>query len=673
MEFNSPKSTIESAPLLGACSGLLLATLPIADKVAPWAIVLFVGALFGRVIVNRRKLSLPNLPVKILVLAAGLAGIVMTYHSMLGIEPGLGILLILISLKLLETNTVRDFQVLILLGWFLGLCGLFFAQDFQMWLYIATVCLLLTASLIRFHHGSSPGGFLKSARLAGTLMLQALPIILLLFLFFPRIYGGVGFTFSRGLGSETGMSDHIEPGSVASLAMNTEPAFRVTFPNGPIPPIAALYWRGGVLWHGEGMVWERGNLSRPEPIAKRLEGAAIRQRITMQPHGARWIFALDRPASWDAKNMEFQPGGYLLSKKPIVSSLVYEVTSRPENRAAELLPEHLRAARQLPAKISVEIAALTAGWRSEAAGDEDVYRGLALNYFRTNNFSYTLTPGAYGNTSLDDFLLQRRTGFCEHYAAAFATLMRLGGVPARVVIGYHGGELAGSYLIVRQSDAHAWCEVWRKGHGWLRVDPLSEIAPDRIEGGMESFLQTHPSGGGPAAPGFALRTPGLGAALRELRLVWDNLNYQWDLRVLNFDDDQQRVFLGLLGFDDSEWPLVLLWSVLGASVVLSAIALWMRRRAIPEGDAAARAYACFCRNLAAAGVPRGPEEGPLHFSRRAAVAFPEHAEAIRKIGDLAIQLRYTGTPPPLAHFQRELRALPKLRASRAPAASASKE
>lgn len=653
------QSHIDTAPLLGVCAGLLLAAIPLADKVAPWALALFAGAIFVRLVVNRGRLGLPNLPVKILVLAIGLGGIGLTYGSMMGIQPGLGILLILISLKLLETNNVRDFQVLTLLGWFLGLCGLFFAQDFKTWLYTASVCLLLTATLIRFHRGASPGGFGKSARLAATLMLQAIPIVLLLFLFFPRLYGGVGFTFSRGLGSETGMSDHIEPGSVAALALNTEPAFRVTFPDRKNPPpTSELYWRGGVLWNGEGLNWTRGNLSRAERVMGRLEGAPIRQRIILQPHGARWIFALDRPASRDA-NMSFEPGGYLQSYKPVVSTLVYEVTSRPENHEVELLPQQRKAALQLPAKISPEIAALVAGWRAAAADDDALIRA-ALDYFRANHFSYTLAPGIYGTTTLDDFLFRRRSGFCEHYAATFATLMRLGGVPARVVIGYHGGEIAGSYMIVRQSYAHVWCEVWRKDRGWLRVDPLNEIAPDRIQEGMDSFLQSHPADGGPAAPGFAGRTPGLGAALRELRLAWDNVNYQWDLRVLNFDDDSQRVFLGVLGFTDRDWPEVLLWCAVGAALILAAIALWLRRPARPHGDLAMRTYARFCRRLAAAGLPRADEEGPLDFCKRAAAFFPRHAESIQKISDLYVQLRYAKSPPPLEEFLREVRALPKL-------------
>ncbi len=663
----SPRSLIEMTPMLGVCAGLVLAALPLADKVAPWSLALFGVAIFARLVVNRRHLTLPSLPVKILVLGAGLAGIALTYGTMLGIEPGLGILLLLISLKLLETNTVRDFQVLILLGWFLGLCGLFFAQDFQVWLYTAVVCLVLIAALIRFHRGESRGGFLKAARLAATLMLQALPIVLLLFLFFPRIYGGVGFTFSRGLGNETGMSDHIEPGSVASLAMNPEPAFRVTFPDGNTPPISDLYWRGGVLWHGEGLVWTRGNLTRAEPIAGRLKGAPIRQQIVLQPHGAHWIFALDRPATRDA-HMSFEPGGYLQSKKPILTSLYYEVTSRSENHEAGLFPEQRRAALQRPTIVSPRLAALVADWRAHSPDDATFIRA-GLAYFRDHDFTYTLAPGSRRSESLDDFLFQNRTGFCEHYAAAFATLMRLGGIPSRIVIGYHGGEVAGSYLIVRQSAAHAWCEVWRNGEGWLRIDALNQIAPDRLNEGMESFLQSHPASAA-VPPNLAARTPGLGAILNALRLTWDNLNYQWDLHVLNFDDESQRSFLGLLGFTDRDWPAILLWCGLGVVCFLAAIALWLRLPARSSTDAAARAYARFCKKLASAGLTRAPGEGPLDFSIRAATALPLHADSIRKIAHLYIQLRYSPAPAPPAALQHALRTFPKIQHlnSRAPAA-----
>lgn len=665
MRFRQQKSRIDTAPLVGVSAGLLMAAVPLIEHVEAWSIAMFAGALFMRIMVNRWHLNLPSLPLKILVLAVGLGGIAISYGSMLGIEPGLGILLILVSLKLLETNTVRDFQVLTLLGWFLSLCGLFFAQDLGTWLYIGMTCLVLTASLIRFHRGAAPGSFPRSIRLAFTILVQAAPLILLLFFFFPRTYGGLRFTFSRALTNPTGISDRIEPGSVSSLALSDEIAFRVEFPDGKVPQISDMYWRGGVLWRGDGLTWVRGNLPRTEPFLGRLGGEPIRQRIVLEPHGARWIFALDRPASGETK-MRFEPGGYLQSVNPVVTPLRYEITSRPENRETALLPEQRSAALYTPTRPSPQLEALVKSWVAGAEDDRAVVEA-ALQFFEKGNFSYTLAPGAYGRDALDEFLFRRKSGFCEHYAAAFATLMRLAGVPSRIVIGYHGGEFnnLGSYLRVRQSDAHAWCEVWLKGIGWVRKDPVNSIAPARIQGGLESFLQSASAGGGPTGIGPARANATLRELWNQARLAWDSLNYQWDLRVLNFDEDSQRTFLMFIGLGRSmvsgtwEFSALITWLVLVSVALLCVVALWVTRAETPHRDPAAREYARFCRALARAGVARAESEGPLHFSERAAAEFPTHADSIRRICDLFIRLRYAKSPPSTRELSREIAAFHK--------------
>jgi hypothetical protein len=356
-------SVIENAPLVGICAGLFLAALPLIPHVAPWAMALFVGALLARVLINHLHVGLPPLPVKIVVLALGLTAISLSYGSLLGIEPGLGILLILIALKLLETNTVRDFQVLTLLGWFLSLCVLFFSQALGSWLYVATVGALLTVSVIHFHRGSSPGSFRRSAHVGATLLLQASPVIVLLFFFFPRSYGNFRISLNRGILNVSGMSDQLQPGSVAALAMSDEIVFRADFPDGNIPALPHLYWRGGVLWRGEGLSWDRVNPYSIESLAGRLEGPPVHQRIRLEPHGGKWLFALDRPAG-DVPGGTLQAGGCLQSDKRVNSARLYEVVSRPENHETTLLDEHRNSALQLPQQVSPRVHALVDSWRA---------------------------------------------------------------------------------------------------------------------------------------------------------------------------------------------------------------------------------------------------------------------------------------------------------------------
>ncbi|MGB8167487.1 MAG: transglutaminase domain-containing protein, partial [Chthoniobacteraceae bacterium] len=394
-----------------------------------------------------------------------------------------------------------------------------------------------------------------------------------------------------------------------------------------------------------------------------LSGAAIRQRISLQPHGGRWIFALDRPTG-DQPKFELMPGGYLLNPRLIFNPLHYEVVSRPDNRELTLPIEQMRAALApaVRGQPSAQVLALVQSWkRGDASGREIVER--ALHHFHEEKFSYSLNPGTYGENALDDFLFTRRVGFCEHYAAAFASLMRVAGLPSRVVIGYHGGELnrMGNYVIVRQSDAHAWTEVWLQDSGWLRVDPTEVIAPDRISSGLASFLQTR--GAGAELDGRSESDTAIGwrDLLRELRLGWDGINYQWELRVLNFDEEDQRTLLTQLGLEN-RWTEVAGWSAGTVLLLLGAISLWLRRPARSRREAASGAWSDFCRTLAAAGVTRERWEGPLHFGKRAAAVLAEHSTAIMNVADLYARFRYSPAPPSARELIAAVRALPDLRA-----------
>jgi transglutaminase-like putative cysteine protease len=648
-------SVIENAPLIGASVGLLLAVVPLMPHVAPWATALFGAALLARLLVNQFHLGLPPIALKVFVLAVGLAGIWISYGSLLGIEPGLGILLILVSLKMLETNTVRDFQVLILLGWFLSLCGLFFSQVLSTWLYTAIVCAILTTSLIRFHRGGAPHAFRYSARMTALLVAQAIPIVVLLFLCFPRSYGGFRFTFGNALNNVSGMSDELRPGNVAALAMSEVIAFRADFPDGTVPSLPQLYWRAGVLWRGDGLVWVRGRVAGLEPPVKRQGQGEIRQRIAMEAHGGRWLFALDRPIS-DVPDAHYEQGGYLRSDSPVLSLRRYEVVSRLDVRESTLVDPHRAAALQVPANVSPRVAALAKSWRAAAATDREVVDN-GLRFFRTQHFVYTLQPGTYGGDALDEFLFTRREGFCEHYAAAFATLMRLAGIPARLVVGYHGGEYNRRYVIVRQSESHVWCEVWLKETGWTRIDPTNVIAPERITSGLESFLELQAAAEGRSGVGSSTMVIGLRDMLREMRLLWDSLNYQWDLRVLTFDEEAQRSFFALIALSHLDWPSLAAWNLTGSLFILALLALWFGRPGKHRPDVVRRDYDRFCGIMARLGVVRVASEGPMAFATRAAEKLPAHSDRIRSIADLYVALRYARNKAGSREYAQTLRRL----------------
>ena len=285
-----------------------------------------------------------------------------------------------------------------------------------------------------------------------------------------------------------------------------------------------------------------------------------------------------------------------------------------------------------------------------------------MQFFRKENFVYSLTPNTYGRDPLTEFLFQRRSGFCEHYAAAFATLMRIAEIPSRIVVGYHGGEFnrLGNYVLVRQLDAHAWAEVWLRGEGWIRFDPTNVIAPDRISSGLESFLESRAlaeNAGGETSTGVA----GFREILRETRLAWDNIKYHWDLRVVNYDEDAQQTLFNLAGLADFAPPVIVLWMASGALLIFGILAAWLGRTRRERLDPLVRDYRRFCRALAAAGVVREPWEGAQQFAERAALRFPEQANAIRRAAELYIAARYGREPEAAAPFKKAVRGLPSLR------------
>jgi len=650
----SSHDKLPAGSFLAASFALAFAASMLFGETAFWSIGTLYACIAVRIVLRTFDWPLPSQALKLFILAIGSASVLASYGSIVGIEAGLGILVILVALKLLETNSLRDFQVLVLLGYFLALCDLFFVQDLAHWLYIAVIVAVLTIALVRNHQGS---GTFRSVRVGFTIALQALPIIVLLYLFFPRIYGGFRIRFSNATQSSNAMSDRMEPGSIASLALHHGRAFRVRFPDGNMPSEAELYWRGVVLWRGEGLTWVRSGQGLSPDRLRQSNGPEIHQQIILEPHGETWLFALDRPSRNPIPGgANFEAGGCLRTLRAIVFPLAYDAYSRLENHETWIPADQRRMATLQPSNVSPEVQALVESWRAGGADPHLVIR-RALNFFRTNGFQYTLTPGVYStNNALDDFLFRRRIGFCEHYAGAFATLMRIAGLPSRVVLGYHGGSFDGNLVEVNQADAHAWCEVWLKDEGWERVDPTSVIAPDRINQGMEWYLAraqaSLPGKAGTASTGASWWRWADGA-----RLVWDNLSYQWDLRVMNYDTDEQRTLLATLGLAGHDWNRLLFGLGAIIAILLGAIGLFITRPSRRQEDPAVQCFGHFCRLLAKVGITREPWEGPLDYSNRAARERPTEAEHILKVGDLYTRARYGRTAVSLAELAQAVRDL----------------
>jgi hypothetical protein len=650
-------------------AALLFTLPPFFDSLAIWVPSLFLLALGLKFWMEPRGYRLRFVALKLLLVAVAVAAVFISYPSVRGVDAGISLLVVLMSLKILEGHTAREFRVMVLIGWVLCLCGFFLSQDFATALCLLIAFVMLVVALIQFHRGASPGAVWPPVGAACKLLLQAAPLVALFFLLFPRINTGFRFELRPFRAANTGFSDRLSPGSIAALANSSDIAFRAEFPGSSIRPSGPMYWRGVVMWRCNGMEWrapaaprERFSSSTGDtvggdarPVQSR-NAKEIQQRITLAPNGERWMFALDRPIKAVPGAMLTQ-GDCLWSQQPIRKSRRYDAASS-ELSATGITAKERAEALDVPASISPAVRDLAQSWAAQNGSRRGVVNS-ALQFFRTQGFSYSLTPGEYDN--LEEFLFRRRVGFCEHYAASFATLMRLAGIPARVVVGYLGGEYndLGHFFLVRQADTHAWCEVWLPESGWTRVDPTSAVAPGRASFDLSSFLETRIASGQMGSRRNTLIAQLLrSGAFTNIRFIWETLSYEWDTQLLAFDADVQDVLLTSMGIA-SRGPLFLAVEVLLVAIALLAIYFaWMQVRTRSRVDRVKALYEHFCRKTARLGVPRDACEGPLDFTRRAAQLLPNESNRIRQIADAYILLRYTPEPPlgMLDRFEKEVNA-----------------
>lgn len=635
---------IPRKPLLWMAAALLFTLPSMFGSLALWVPLLFLTTLAAKFWMEPRDYRLRSNILVLVLSAAALAAIVMSYGSIQGIEPGVSLIVTLMGLKILEAHTAREFQVMVMVAFIVCLCGFFLSQDLAIALCLLVSFGLLVVALVQFHGGISRAR--PAIRIAATLLAQAAPLVVLLFLLFPRIVTGFRIQLGQSRYSAAGFSDHLAPGDVALLANSSEVAFRAEFPDGAAPPPGSMYWRGVMMWQAQGFDWKASAspVALPRNRQPAAAGDGIRQWITIEPHGGRWVFALDWPGE-APPGTGLAPGNYLWSGQPIRKPRRYEVRSYPEIREKKLHPREQRMYMDPGIAVSPEIRNLVSSWHPPGATGRDVI-SAALLYFRNEGFRYSLSPGEYRKNDIDEFLFRRRLGFCEHYAAAFATLMRVAGIPSRVVSGYLGGEYneIGRFYVVRQSDAHAWCEVWLPELGWQRVDPTAVVAPDRVNLGLNAFLERRANDGQTVASGTFVRGFVRSPVFTKMRLAWQTLNYAWDTRVLSFDADAQESLFANIGMPDQSM-LIWLGAALVASVLFVGIYLgWSQWRSRPPGDQVLALYHEFCERLGKLGVTRESTEGPQAFARRASGRLPNEAEQIAQISTDYVTLRYSSEP-----------------------------
>ena len=622
-------------------------TLPHFEHQSPW-LVSAITALFvasGWLWWTARRLP-GRWPLAMLVVAA-CGGIIAEFRTLFGQDAGVAMLVLFMAMKLLELRRRRDAYVVITLAYFLLLTHYFYSQSILTGWWLLTALILITATLVRLHGGpaSGPGA---SLRYAVTMTLQAMPLMLLLYLLFPRIAGPLwGLPQDAHTGS-SGLSEQMSPGAIANLVRNPEIAFRAHFA-APPPPQDKLYWRGPVMEAYDGITWRtRPGVGATASIVP--AAAPTDYDITLEAHHQRWLLALDAPVTLPP---ETRRSGNLavLAREPVTVRQRLHFASVLDYRFnVDESPQVLQLNRYHPPRRNPRSQALAESWRrAEADPGRLVERALA--FFRDEAFVYTLQPPLLGEHPVDDFLFGSRHGFCEHYAAAFVVLMRFAGVPARVVAGYQGGELnpVDGYLVVRQSDAHAWAEVWLAGRGWVRVDPTAAVSPARVEAGIGAAMPV-----GEALPAL-LRVDA--EWLRGLRFRWEALNNSWNQYVLGYNPQRQRELFSRLGLPDPDWRALaglLLGS--GGTMVLAMTAWILYRR--PRPDPAHRLWLRALARLRRQGMAIPPWEAPLALAQRLTRERPDLAAAATAVAQAYCAARYGPSPADLTTLRAAVARLP---------------
>ncbi len=661
-----------------------LAVFPTFFYLPFWGPLLFTSCAVWRWVLERRGAELPGAAAKFGVFALG-SGLIFVLGRGDGSTAALAFLVVLVSLKILELRLRRDYIITALLSYFLVLSGFFFNQSLPLAIYTVGALVINTLALAM---ACGAAAARPSLRLSLALCAQTLPAVILLFIFFPRLEGQFTLFGGGSRMARSGISGELRPGELSRLAENGEIALRVELPAEPVVPQSQMYWRGPVLIQCDGLSWSAGRIAAPSrpPSAPPETGTrprVVSYRVTVEPHQNRWLFALDRPIASSTKEVQFLENGSVESRVALNRKLLYSLTSRLPTQTLPLpgdLNEPPAGYRQLPRSLSPKVRELAERWRKQA-GTEDGIIDAARTYYRNNGFRYSLSPGAYESADpLEEFLFSRRRGFCEHYAASFATLMRTAGIPARVVLGYQGGRpnWMGSHLTVLQSDAHAWTELWLRGRGWVRIDPTAEIAPERLSLGAEDFQALTRFGSMTAAERlqqlFRLRNPtGFRWLVQSVAMTWDTLDHQWNLRVIGYGFDSQSDLLRDLGFGRFGILSGAIGIFAGMAIAsgMFAFFLLLRARSGEVSDARASAvqklYAKFCARVSkAGGPPRAPGEGPLDFAARATAALPSEREGIERVTESYVSLRYgRDNGGPLDHLRAAVRAFRPGRAHRA--------
>lgn len=595
--------------------GIHLSALPLYGDM-PLAIIALIACLsLWQFLLIKQQRDNPGKPVQLLIIAIAFATVLTSYGHIFGQQPGIALVTLMTVLKLFETKNLRDAYIIIYSAFFIIASNFFHSQSIWLILYVFFVVIFLITILIALSDKLHSLPIKNRLAMASRFVLYAMPLMLILFVLFPRIPGPLWGMPKDTFASNSRLSEEMSPGSINRLISSPAIAFRVKFDK-KTPPHRQLYWRGAVLSSYDGKTWRRDDAPESAQVNIRYRNDApntFDYTITLEPNNLKWLLTLEYPQIYDStdkkNNYRINREAMLIVRNKVTSMINYSVTSQTSARNLALFEQESYKNRLLPTGKNPQTIQLADELFRAAGFDSQRYINTVLNYFNRNNFVYTLNPDLLGENAMDDFLFTSRRGFCEHYASAFTTLMRAAGIPARVVIGYQGGKMnpLDDYMIVRQSDAHAWSEVWLNDH-WQRVDPTAAVSPDRVEQGV--------SHAGLENNQLPLILVSNNQLLKNAAFLYDSFQNNWNQWVIGFNQKKQEELLKSLGFEKAGYSDLILLLVICMAVAGAIVGWFLLTHYTREKDRVQHHYNLLCLKLQRFGLPRRLNEGPQDFENR---------------------------------------------------------
>ena len=618
--------------VFAVCFCFLFSIAPHFRNLPFWVVILVLAALAWRCLENLGKVGvLPRWLLVPLVLLGGV-GVFAEYWTIVGRDAGLALLTVMTAFKFLESRRQRDMLILVFLCYFLIATHFLFSQSVAIAILMFATLIVITATLIALNQREEKILLKELFQTSTRLVLLSIPLMLILFVLVPRVPGPLWGLTNEQRGGVTGLSDRMSPGKISNLVRSNEVAFRVDF-EGAIPAQNKLYWRGPVMAQYNGYSWSQSpRKSIQRKTQAKLENAT-RYTVTLEPNGEQWLLALDIPTApirHSIMTEDFQ----LISEKKVNDLLRYPMESQLSYQfGLNESPEYLALTLEYPEKLNQKTVAYGRSLAEKFDRSEDIVNEV-LTMFREQEYFYTLNPPPLGSNVIDKFLFSTRRGFCEYYSGSFALLMRAAGIPTRIVTGYQGGEYnkVGNYLIVRQSDAHAWTEVWIQNKGWVRIDPTAAVSPSRIEQGIDEALSDEVS---------RFRIQNRNPLFGNLLYNWDNLQHSWNDWVLNYDQRKQMNFLSKLELGIDNWSdMVFALVILLLTVTGSFWATARYRERPPKPPAYEILFNRLLKKLSRHGIRKGPAEDTRAFLGRVSTRDFSQSEELSNIVELYNRIKY---------------------------------